>query len=161
VFLFGVDPGVSAPEGVLRAHGPGESPFVPLLVRRILVRDVGEGESLGRGRVLCAAGCEEPELVPEDRASQRRLEGGNDLVAGWIAGKAGLLERRQAPPSFVSQGGAEGAAEVVASRPRDRIDYTSAEVSVLRGNVRRPRPRLLDRILDEEGPRLAEECAAD
>ena len=108
------------------------------------------------GRVLVAAGAEEPGAGAEHRPAERALEDVRVAV-----GPLARLERRLVGPRRVAEVVAVGARVDVAAALGDDVDDAAREAPVLRRDARGEHLRLLDGVLDEQVVARAEDVVVD
>ncbi len=140
---------------MVRRDRESELAFVPFLVVNARERDVGRVRLPVGGELAVAAGDEEPQLVLQEKAAERRLVDRVDLVVA-ARGLRGLGR-----PLVAGERVAEGRVELVAARLRQGVDDAAGETAVLGRDRRRLGRRFLDRVLDVEGVRGVADVVLD
>ncbi len=130
-----------------------------LLVEACIVGNRGLDRLLPSALLLVARGDEEPQAVGQDPSPEGGLEDLVDVVQLLLAGVA--LHGRPGDPVFVLEVDPERAVELVAALLGDRVDHAAGETPVLGRHRAGLDGRFLDRVLDEQGERLAAQVLVD
>ena len=151
---------------VVGVDGAGQLGFHAVVDRAEVVGQAQVARRARLGRGLAPSGQEEPEAILHDGSAQRGLVELAEVArvrlgAGDVGRDLRLLEPRLVLPGRVREVGAEAARELVATTLGDGIDDAAGESAVLGGDAVGQHLHLLERILDEEVVRGAEEVVVD
>ena len=137
---------VAALDRLVWRHGTRQLDLAALLVGQLVHLNRGLVERNRVGRLLVAAGGEEPQARPDNRSAERAFEPFRDFRR--TLGVVVRLERRLVGPRRVDERRSEAAREHVAALLGDGVDDAAGEAAVLGRDARGQDLRLLDRVLD-------------